>query len=53
MPESSPAEILSTQQVQQARLRLAPLALNLFVEGVPIREDSQPISKEQIGRAHV
>ena len=48
MPESSPAEILSTQQVQQARLRLAPLALNLFVEGVPIREDSQPISKEQV-----
>ena len=48
MPESSSSETLSTQQVQQARYRLAPLALNRFVEGVPVREDFQPLSQEQV-----
>ncbi|OGJ41613.1 MAG: hypothetical protein A2378_01215 [Candidatus Pacebacteria bacterium RIFOXYB1_FULL_44_10] len=48
MPESSSSETFSTQQVQQARYRLAPLALNRFTESVPIREDSQPLSQEKV-----
>jgi len=48
MQESSSSETFSTQQVQQARYRLAPLALNRFTESVPIREDSQPLSQEKV-----
>jgi len=49
MPGSSLSERFSTfKQAQQARYRLAPLALYRFTEGVPIREDSQPLSQEEV-----
>ena len=47
MPESS-SESFSTQQIQQARHRLAPLSINRFVEGVPVAENAEPLSKENL-----
>lgn len=47
MPESS-SESFSTQQIQQARYRVAPLSVNRFIEGLPVRENPETLSKESV-----
>lgn len=47
MLESS-SESFSTQQIQQARYRVAPLSVKGFIEGVPVRENPEILSKEKV-----
>lgn len=47
MPELS-SESFSTQQIQQARYRLAPLSINRFTEGVAVQENPEPLSKKDV-----
>jgi MoxR-like ATPase len=47
MPESS-SESFSTQQIQQARYRVSPLSVSRFTEGLPLQENPEHLSNENV-----
>ncbi|MBU0978296.1 MAG: AAA family ATPase [Patescibacteria group bacterium] len=47
MPESS-SESFSTQQIQQARYRVAPLSVSRFTENLPLQENPEHLSNENV-----